>query len=64
MKQQSFATAEKPLFRKSNIADKEVPVMLTQRTGYELDSDGAAYICRFLKLFFSRQQKLRTIYEQ
>lgn len=26
---QSFATAEKPLFRKSNIADKEVPVMLT-----------------------------------
>lgn len=52
MKQQSLTTAEKPLFRKSNIADKEVPVMLTQRTRYELDSDGAAYICRFLKHFF------------
>lgn len=42
----------KIVIRKSNIADKEVPVMLTQRTGYKLDSDGAAYICRFLKSFF------------
>jgi len=52
-KRQSFATTEEPLFCKSSMADKEVPLMSTQRTGYELGSAVGRLICvAFLNSFF------------
>jgi len=33
--------AEEPLFRKNNVAGEEVPMTLTQRMRYEIDSSGA-----------------------